>query len=538
MQCWNCRGLGRNRQKLWQQLDSTMGQQWDMIVIGGGITGAAVLREALRQGWKTLLIEQSDFARGSTNQCSNTDPGGLRLLAQGDFTLSKQSLNEQERLLCELPGLIDRQGYYQMSKCGKFPAGAVMNLALSIYNTLAGAKNKTLRHRYCNREELAEHFREIDQSILHGATYYSDAVTDDARLVLRILYEAVRSGGYVLNYARVRVLPKRGANQQLVIEDTQTGDCLKLRTKVIVNTTDIQVNQFNSLPSSNARPLRGSHIIVAHEKLPVDEAITVCHPTQRRPVFIIPWEGVTVIGSTDFDHHGKLCQEPRITSVELDYLRDTVTQFFPHYVIKRADVISTFASIKPVIAGGICKASLNSRRDHALQCNDAVINVSGGKLTTFRLIAQDVVRAARQWLPSYHAIDPRQRFFYASTHSPSRIAHHDKRWLKRLFGRYGDSAKAMLQQATPPELEKIPGTEYCLAECRWSLRYEAVVHLDDLLLRRTRLGLLLKNGAEQLLGSLQPLCCTELNWDLARWSHELERYRHIIKHYYSLPARS
>jgi glycerol-3-phosphate dehydrogenase len=535
-----------DREKLWQQL-ATANTQWDMIIVGGGITGAGVLHEAAKNGWKTLLIEQRDFAWGTSSRSSKMVHGGLRYLAQGDLKLTKQALNERERLLTELPGLVDRMGYYLMLKRGKFPGRWAMGLALRVYDAIAGIKHKDHRHHYYNRAEILKRFPGIEQRLLTGASYYTDAVTDDARLVLRILHEAVRSGAKALNYAKARSITQSEDLQQLSIENVETGECLTLQATVVVNATGAWVDRLRDHINNEkrVRPLRGSHLVIEKNKLPLNEAILLYHPWDNRPVFMCPWEGATIIGTTDLDHAGELDNETSITTAELDYLLAIVKHQFPHNDIQYRDIISTFSGVRPVIGSDNNKDPSKERRDHALWCDGKLISVSGGKLTTFQLIANEVVDVAKQWLKVKTSSTEQNRM--ARLRDLKEFDHHldlrkffdnDTARSKRLLGRYGKDVMAVFQHSPSLERKKIATTQYCLAECRWSLKNEAVLHLDDLLLRRTRLGLLLHNGAEQLFDTLQDLCCGELNWDTVKWQEELHRYKKIIRQHYSLPEKS
>jgi glycerol-3-phosphate dehydrogenase len=538
--------LYKDREELWQSLSAGDKRPWDVIVVGGGITGAGVLREAARMGLKALLIEQRDFAWGTSSRSSKMVHGGLRYLAQGDLKLTRHSLQERERLLKEAPGLVDRMGYYMMLRRGQFPGRLAMTVILTIYDFIAGVKD----NRYCDRDTVNGLFPGINNKNLRGASYYTDAVTDDARLVLRVLQEALKEEGEsricALNYVKAQKLLQRdGRVSGLLVEDVETGRMLELKASVVINATgtwaDRLRNEVN--PEQRVRPLRGSHLVISRHRLPMVAAANFINAEDKRPVFIFPWEGATVVGTTDLDHSDDLDIEASITTEELDYLLQLVDDQFPDSDITRDDIIATYAGVRPVIASEKSKktSGLNSvkpskeRRDHAVWCDAGLITVSGGKLTTFRLIARDAIEAAQPWLLGAGRQSSDNSIFSATQINPVELFADDLTRSVRLLGRYGDCSARMIDQAASAEKSKIEDTEYCLAECRWAVKNESVLHLDDLMLRRTHLGLLLKNGGAQLFSVLRAIFAEEKGWDSERWEQEQERYMNIWRQHYFLP---
>ena len=393
-----------DREALLTAMRAETANDWDMIIVGGGITGAGVLREAVRRGYKALLLEQKDFAWGTSSRSSKMIHGGLRYLSSGDLGLTKHSLAERERLLREAPGLIDRLGYYFVLRKGGFPGRFVFTVLLKVYDFIAGIKD----HKYLSNEQLSEKFKGIRQDELNGACYYTDAVTDDSRLVLRVLQESLAEGGVALNYARVESLMIEDDNicgVRLLTEDgvvNGEADAIELRAPVVVNATgawaDKLRNQVND--EIRVRPLRGSHLVFPRKKFPIDDVLAFFHPEDNRGVFIYNWEGATVVGTTDIDHGGDLDVEAGITAQEVDYLMDTIKSQFPNIQLTESDAIASFAGVRPVIGSKKSKDPSKERRDHVVWSDLGLITVSGGKLTTFRLIALDVIDMAAPLLGS------------------------------------------------------------------------------------------------------------------------------------------
>ena len=269
--------------------------------------------------------------------------------------------------------------------------------------------------------------------------------------------------------------------------------------------------------------------------MPSDDVLAFLHPQDKRNIYIYPWEGTTVIGTTDLDHPQDLDIEASISELETDYLIQGFSYLFPQTELQRTHIISTWAGVRPVIGSDKSKDPSKERRDHAVWSDHGLITVSGGKLTTFRLIALDVLEAAQPLLPEAPSLSD-DRIFADTGLGPEDLKLNDIEWAERLLGRYGSNTPTLLNEAQPEYCQPIAQTSFCLAECQWALRYEAVVHLDDLLLRRTRLGMILPEGGAQLFDQLKSLCCSELNWTEQQWQTELQRYNKIWQQYYSLPT--
>jgi glycerol-3-phosphate dehydrogenase len=550
------------RKTAWSRLD----QDWDVIVIGGGITGAGILREATRLGLKALLVEQHDFAAGTSSRSSKLVHGGLRYLKEGKIGLTRASVRERQRLLSEGPGLIDPLGFLLTNYQGDSPGRWTFRAGLTVYDLLA----LQWSHRRYNPLELRLLAPHISEDRLEGGLHYGDAQTDDARLVLRVIREAAAAGGMALNYTRAEELlrDERGQVVGVRLRDIAGGDTTKIAAcavdsgaahlsaeaphpdsrekplgtcavfaRAIVNATGAWADRLRGQLGQPARirPLRGSHLIFPAWRLPVAQAISFLHPIDRRPVFIFPWEGSTLVGTTDVDHDQPLDVEPAISPQEVAYLMAAAAHQFPALRLSLEDVVATFAGVRPVIGSGAEDPSKESR-DHVVWEEDGLLTVTGGKLTTFRLIALDALRALRHRLPgmpeldhNLPVLDPIDAAMLDGSQSLDEAAR------RRLLGRYGAQALALVSAAQPGELEAIPGTRILWAELRWASRAEAVVHLDDLLLRRVRLGLLTPAGGQALLPRIRSICQAELGWDDATWQAEQAAYLLRWQQHYGLP---
>ena len=519
-----------------EQLLAKLGQEWDIVIVGGGITGAGILLEAARRGLKVLLVEQRDFAWGTSSRSSKLVHGGLRYLKEGKFQMTRDSVRERQSLMHEAAGLVDSQSFAFADYRGRKPGRWMFALGLAIYDLMSG---KRARHYYPPDEflQLAPH---IASEGLNGGLCYVDAKTDDARLVLRVLQEAMEYGGTAINYlaARKTLRAEDDTVNGLELLDVVSGESHAVQAKVVINATGAWADNLRQQQGEKAklRPLRGSHLLFPAWRLPVAQAISLMHPKDGRPVFAYPWEGVTLVGTTDVDHSEDLRNEAVITHDEVRYLMAALEFQFPQLQLTQEDIIATFAGVRPVIDSGNPDPSKEGR-DHAVWLEQGLLTVTGGKLTTFRLIALDALKHVMPLLPNWKTSLQATPLF-----KPLQALAFDKRLstqqAQRLQGHYGQHAGAVLAAAQNGELENIAGTETMWVELRWAAQNEAVVQLEDLLLRRTRLSLLLRGGGEEFLPRIRAICQTELGWTNAQWDTEQSAYLHLWQKHYSLPARS
>jgi glycerol-3-phosphate dehydrogenase len=515
------------REALWGALD----RPWDLIIIGGGITGASVLREATRAGLKALLVEQRDFAWGTSSRSTKLVHGGLRYLASGDVPLVRQSIRERKRLLAEGTGLVvplDFMLATHRKEGGKHWQGRV---GIFVYELLTG--------RWPRGNHGANRLRELVPSLVQEegllGVPYDEAWVDDARLVLRILREAVAAGGSALNYVRVTgLLREDGQVAGVELRDTVGQRSTTVRARAVVNATGVWADQVRAHLSAapKLRPLRGSHLVFSSRRFPLAHGISFKHPRDGRFLCVVPWEDSTLVGTTDLDHRPSLNEEPSISSEEVAYLMEAVEARFPSLQLTRDDVVSCYAGVRPVISSGASDPSKESR-EHLVLEEEGLVTVTGGKLTTCRAIAHDALRALRRRIPELAALKSDGPFLdtppsldAVALAPPARL---------RLRGRYGAEASALVAEARPGELDAVPDSSTLWAELRWAARNEQVVHLDDLLLRRVRLGLLLPNGGEAHLPALRALCQPELGWDDTRWESEARAYLTLWRTHYALP---
>lgn len=513
---------------------------FDVVVLGGGITGAGVAREAAGSGLKTLLVEQRDFAWGTSSRSSKMVHGGLRYLGSGHLKLTRDAVRERERLLAEAPGLIDPLRFIMPHFHKQFPGPRLFQLLLRAYDRLAGQQSRL----WLSPGETLQWVPGLDSHGLAGASGFTDAVTDDARLVQRIIAEARADGATCLNYVCARKILRDAAGQVTGVElvdtaDDGAGSAFRVTANLVINATGAWAQRLRpgAGQGSPIRPLRGSHLVVPFDKLPVACSVSLFHPDDRRPVFAFPWQGRTVLGTTDLDHREDLDHEPSITDAEVSYLLKIAATLFPGQPLGRSDIISTWSGVRPVVSGGNELAPSKENREHVIWQDQGLISVAGGKLTTFRLIAREALDLGRHQLPAQRPApelrNERQPVLAPCPALPRPPGVSHDLW-QRLQGYYGRQLEGLL---TAGPLTTIGDSGVTWAELIWAAAHEDVMHLDDLLLRRTRIGLILPRGAEDQLPAIGTHCRKALGWSEPRWHSEVERYLALWQTAYGVPAQ-
>lgn len=485
--------------------------RFDLVVIGGGITGAGILHEAAATGASVLLVEQNDFASGTSSASSKLVHGGLRYLKDGQWRLTLESVRERNRLLRSRAGLVEPQPFLMPIYRGMKPGRAVMRLGLAAYDAMGGQwRSRALSALQALRLEPS-----LRRDGLLGAVAYDDARTDDAGLVLRLIFEALEAGAQALNYVRVgEILKASGRVHGVALHDLASGVSREIEAGVVINAAGAWSCALPGDPGGapKLRPLRGSHLIFPLRRLPVKQAISWLHVRDRRPVFVYPWEGVALFGTTDLDHGDADPARPQMTPDEAQYLMEGLSHQFPDIGLSLGDATASFSGVRPIVASGKDDPSAESR-ESASWSGPGWIGITGGKLTTFRLTARQVLHLAARQLP---ALAPRAETPLASA-TPADS--------ERVRARYGSAYVDWLSRSPwAGDRDGIAGTPYTWGELRWAARREAVLHLDDLLLRRTRIGLLLPQGGAALLDRVAAVCREELGWDSAQWAHQRSRY--------------
>ncbi|MDP6932435.1 MAG: glycerol-3-phosphate dehydrogenase [Myxococcota bacterium] len=374
-------------------------QEFDLLVIGGGITGASAARDAARRGLKVALVEQQDLAYGTSSRSSKLVHGGLRYLEQGEFSLVFEAVTERRILQDIAPHLVHPLGFvfpvYRSSRRGVF----TVNVGMWLYDGLSLFRSPRI-HRNLSRRDVEKEEPTLRAQDLKGAPLYFDCATDDARLTLEIALSAVSSGAVVATYTRVVGFEQDqgGRTTGVRVCDVVTGEERSVRAHTVVNATGPWTDQVRAMGdpscSSLLRPTKGVHLVIERERLSVNNAVVCFHPSDGRVLFAIPWSDRTYVGTTDTDFDTSP-GEVAATAADVRYLLDAANHYFPDANLVEADVLSTWAGVRPLIAEPESTSESSVSREHEIRVDSSgLITIAGGKLTTCRRMGGEVVDKA------------------------------------------------------------------------------------------------------------------------------------------------
>jgi glycerol-3-phosphate dehydrogenase len=517
-------------------LASLSTREWDLIVIGGGITGAGILREAARLGLKALLVERNDFASGTSSHSSKLIHGGLRYFVQGQIKMMQDSVRARLHLLRDGSPLVQPIGYlhtiYKDDKITPF----IFESGIRTYAILHGHLKI---HQRVKLSDVGQYVPGIREQDLRAAFVFEESQTDDARLVLRVIREAVDRGAVALNYTTAAGLwrDEKGQVIGILAVDTENREPVSLRARAVVNATGAWadlIRQHIDMPS-HLRPMRGSHLVIPGSRLRLGRVASFFHPANGRPIYCVPWKGVVLVGTTDVDQEQLQAEdEPHPSAEEIQFLLGGLQACFPSLNLTIQDVQAVFAGIRPVAdirTGDPTKAS----REHVILYESGLLTVAGGKMTTFHIMALEALKKLRQHVPTFPEIRTETSALDALPDLPTDLPIESNLVMDWLSS-YGEASLDFLSASA--QVERLPiqgGYGASLADLRWALRHESVRHLDDLLLRRTRLGLTAPEGGFAFLPYVRPIVQEELSWTDSQWSEEAARYLSQWKKVYGVP---
>jgi glycerol-3-phosphate dehydrogenase len=503
----------------------------DLLVIGGGIVGAGVAREAARRGLQTGLLERGDFASGTSGKTSRLIHGGLRYLQDYRVRLVRQALRERDRLLENAPALVHPLPFVIPAYSGRRPRAAALRFGLFLYDLLS---TRTLpRRKWLRPQAAVEREPGLGGEDLAGAGVYYDAWTDDARFVLAVIQDAGRAGAAVANYAEVTELLRDGERVAGVRTiDRMTGGVAELRAKVVVNATGVRLDSLRgprSVPT--IRPTKGVHIFLPRAKVGNRHAVALTTRRDGRLVFVLPWGDLTLIGTTDTDFRG---DPDRVTPDGRDvaYLLEATNEAFPTANVGLEDVVSAYAGLRPLVRRGTAGPSESdiSREHEIFVDSDGLISVAGGKFTTHRAMAEEVVdlvetRLARRSnsqtrnAPLGPPIEPLEDFMALGIEEASAL---------HLQGRYSAAQVGQRLEARGARDRIVDDRPNLWAEVDIAVREEMALTLSDVLVRR--LGLFYE-AADQALAVAPDVAARMagmLGWDSTRTTEEVAAYRALV----------
>ena len=380
-----------HRESILHQLTS---QQFDVLIIGGGITGTGAARDAVYRGMKVALIDMNDLAYGTSSRSSKLVHGGLRYLENLEFSLVFEAVSERQTLLHIAPHLVHPLGFLFPVYEGSRRSAFTINLGMWLYDGLSLFRSPKI-HQNLSKKQVQKIEPALGSATLKRAPLYYDCSTDDARLTLENALDAVHDGAVVATYVKAKQYRynDQGRIVGILATDVLTNTDIEIACKTCINCTgpwSDKTRQLNADGVQYLRPTKGVHIVVDHQKLPINNAVVCFHPKDGRVLFAIPWSDRTYIGTTDTDFIEDL-EDIAATAEDVRYLLDASNAYFPDYVLAETDVISTWAGVRPLIADDASTESSVSR-EHSVRIEaNGLITIAGGKLTTYRKMAMEVV---------------------------------------------------------------------------------------------------------------------------------------------------
>ncbi len=489
---------------------------WDLLVIGGGATGAGIALDAASRGYDILLLEQSDFGKGTSSRSTKLIHGGVRYLQQGNIPLVMEALKERGYLRHNAPHLVHELAFVVPNY--DWWEAPFYGIGLKVYDLLAGRFGFG-PSRILSKEETLQRIPNIRRDGLRGGIIYHDGQFDDARLLINLVRTAADQGAALLNYAPVTRLVKdmRRFIRGVVFQDAETGKEHEVQAKVVINATGPFADGVLRMDDPGATPViapsQGIHLVFDRSFLSGDSAIMVPHTADGRVMFAIPYLGRTLVGTTDTPI-AAVTLEPRPMPDEIDFILETAGNYLEK-VPTRQDVLSVFTGIRPLVQAGNGKNTAALSRDHTIQIsNSGLVTIAGGKWTTYRRMAEDCLEHALGLTDlELRPCVTRQLNIHGFHKTADKFGN---------FSLYGADAPALLDllRANPALQEPLhPDLTACAGEVIWAARFEAARTVDDFLARRTRSLLLNARAARQAAPKVAALMAGELGRD-AEWQAE------------------
>lgn len=519
--------MSMNREHLFSELKSRS-EPFDVAIIGGGATGLGAAVDAASRGHSVVLVEQSDFAKGTSSRSTKLVHGGVRYLKQGNVSLVLEALRERGLMVRNAPHLVHSLSFIIPSY--HWWEGPFYGIGLKVYDALAGQLGLE-PSRSLTREEMTELLPTLESEGLTGGIEYHDGQFDDARLAINLARTAVNHGAITLNHTRCCGLlkEKNGHIIGLKAECMENGMQHEIRAKCVINATGVFVDEVRRLDDAKAlgmvAPSQGMHLVLPREFLPGNSAIMIPKTDDGRVLFAVPWHGRVVVGTTDTPvEHATL--EPRPLPEEIEFLMKHAARYLTRDP-KPCDVLSMFAGLRPLVAVKDAGSTAALSRDHTILVSDSgLITITGGKWTTYRRMAEDVIDHAEM----VGGIGVRRCVTHdLMIHGSATVLDRDDP-----LAVYGSDAEAIraLMAEDPSLAQKMHcKLDLTAAEVVWHVRHEMARTVGDVLARRSRSLLLDAQASMSAAHRVGEVMARELGWDAAALEHQVDRYQKLAAGY-------
>ena len=515
-----------NRDDMLKRLKAHSGE-WDMIVVGGGATGVGVAIDAASRGYETLLLEGSDFGKGTSSRSTKLVHGGVRYLEQGNISLVMEALKERGLLRQNAPHLVSDLAFVVPNY--DWWEAPFYGLGLKIYNLLSG-KYGFGPSKMLSRDEALQYLPTLNREGLRGGVVYYDGQFDDARLLINMVTTAAEQGATLINYLPVEGVTKDDEDfvNGVLAKDEESGEQFQLRAKVVVNATGPFTDKLRQQAEPNVQPMispsQGIHLVFDRSFLPGNTAIMVPHTSDGRVLFAIPWHEHTLVGTTD-TAIPEAVLEPTPMEKEIEFVLSTAAEYL-HKAPSRADVLSVFTGIRPLVKAAGASNTATLSRDHTIQIDrSGLLTITGGKWTTYRHMAEDAVNQAATLgkLPEKPCVTKQLNIH--GFHGQARKFG----WL----GVYGSDAREIQALMSKEELAQplAEGLPYVAAEAVWATRHEMARTVEDVLSRRTRALFLNAKAAISAAPKVAALMAEEFGRDRSWVDDQLTAFNEVARHF-------
>jgi glycerol-3-phosphate dehydrogenase len=511
-----------NRKQMVETLDSMPGKVWDMLIIGGGATGLGAGLDAASRGYRTILLEQSDFSQGTSSRSTKLVHGGVRYLAQGDISLVLEALHERGLMRQNAPHLVKNQSFIIPNY--DWWDGPFYTIGMKVYDMMAG-KLGLGPSEHISKQETLKSIPNLSEDGLIGGVIYYDGQFDDSRFAINLAQTMSENDGVPINYFKVIRLTKteNGIIDGVQAKDMLSGKVYEIKARVVINATGVFADSILQMDEPGTKntivPSQGIHIVLDKSFLLGDSAIMIPKTSDGRVLFAVPWHGKVVLGTTDTPVREAVL-EPRALDEEIDFILNTAARYLKK-TPKRHDVLSIFAGLRPLAApdDGSSETKEISRSHKLTVSLSGLVTITGGKWTTYRKMAEDTIDKAAM----VAGLDER-KCLTRNMPLHGYVAKADFNDHMHIYGSERTYQQALLKEK--PEMgEKLhPDLPYTALEVVWAVRYEMAMTLEDVLSRRVRALFLNARAAIEMAPKVARLMALESSWDHSHEKQQIDEF--------------
>lgn len=515
--------------------------EFDLLVIGGGVNGAGIALDAASRGLSVALVESNDFASGTSSRSSKLIHGGLRYLEQYDFKLVREALQERELMITTIAPHLVRPVSFLYPLQEKFKERTYVGAGMALYDALRGFKRALPWHKHISQKELSEIAPSLRLDLITGGYRYFDAQVDDARHTMMVARTAAKYGAAIGTRIKCEALLRDG--KRIVgakVRDLLSDEVIEVKARVTVMATGVWTDElyrsFGIKPGYKVRTSKGAHIVVPGNAIKSDSGVIL--KTENSVLFIIPWSGKWIVGTTDTDYKDDLA-EPIATRTDVDYIIQQANRVLEPK-LDRSQVISVFAGLRPLISQEDNSETADLSREHVVDHPvPGFVTIAGGKYTTYRVMSEDAVNEATSDLKRIIPESCTDSLSIIGAEGYGVLKNQVKRLattyqitsetVTHLLDRYGSLIAEVLSEAPPKYLEKLsPELPYLKAEIWYAVTHEGALSVSDIMYRRTRLNFEVQDQGISLIEEVAEIVATALGWDSDKKEESIKQYRDSV----------